>query len=107
MSYKKFFADFYGFLLNPRETTKYNLNNEEFRNNFRLSNFLVLYLAISIGITLLYFLGYPESLYYGTSYEGLQKEIPSIFIADPLLYLLFLIGMRNIYRLFIFDGIKT
>jgi len=44
-----------------------------------------LYVSTALGVSLWFFIFYPEPLYYGTSGAALQKEVPSIIIADPLL----------------------
>jgi hypothetical protein len=77
----------FSFLFAPHRTALNQLNRPEGGRTSRAAYVYVAYLSVLLGITLWFFLFYPEPLYYGVSGEDLKAEVPSILVADPLLSL--------------------
>ena len=77
----------FGILFQPFSWVENSLQGGNFSSSRGKAHGYALYISVLLGITLWFFLFYPEPLYYGTSGSALQKEIPSILIANPLLSL--------------------
>ncbi|MFX0102201.1 MAG: hypothetical protein ACFFCS_21730 [Candidatus Hodarchaeota archaeon] len=89
-----FFENLAGFLFKPSRTTVENLENKDFLRSHKASQSYVIYSAILLGVTLWYFIFYPEPLYYGITEETPHAQIPIVTMSNPLFLLAFvLIGL--------------
>jgi len=96
-----FFENLFGFLFFPTNTSKANLGQIMTSKNQRSAHFYVLYLSIILGVIFWFFVGYPEPLYYGIPGEIFQKDMPSMLVSDPLLFLILIILVSIFNQYFI------
>jgi hypothetical protein len=89
----------FGFLFRPHRTALNRLTQPGTRLGGWKSHVYIIYLSVLLGVTLFFFMFYPEPLYYGSSGAELKEEVPSIIIANPLLGML---GMILFELLFTF-----
>lgn len=87
---KNFFAELGGFLFAPKKTAAAAFDSDGVAPS-GLARWYPLYVSLLVGVSMWFFLFYPEPLYYGTSGVALQAEVPSIIFPNPLTSLLIVI----------------
>ena len=90
----KFLDNLGGFLFQPYKQSKKFLDNEKYLNNFKRTFFFVLYGSIILGTIMVFFILYPEWLYYGVPIGFSYVTLLFLNISQPIfLFGLFLIGL--------------
>ncbi|MHA1267056.1 MAG: hypothetical protein ACTSRS_17590 [Candidatus Helarchaeota archaeon] len=90
-----FYENISGFLFKPYRQCKVFLQDET--NTFRKTGVFVIYSAAVLSIIAIFFMLYPEALYYGVSFEIPYRNLPFITLSTPIILLLALVVfMANI-----------
>lgn len=96
-----FFDNFYSFLVRPHSAAVENIKDLSSGSRQVGSTVFVFYISVLVGITIWFFISYPEPLYYGTATSVLRVEVPSIMTDNPFEYLFGLL-LATIFVFFLY-----
>lgn len=82
-----FLENVYGFLFQPYDQCK-RFSEDETTKKFTKTSLLVLYSGVILGVVLIFWILYPERIYYGVPLDAPLKMLFRISVSEPNLFLI-------------------